>query len=72
MADNFQITVIATGFENIKAEKEEAETKIEETPVKPAYREENQNVTKIGTIIDEFGEDDTYDVPTFVRKQKAM
>jgi len=72
MADNFQITVIATGFENIKAEKEEPEKKIEETPARPAYREENQNVTKLGTIIGEFGEDDTYDTPTFVRKQQAI
>jgi len=40
--------------------------------LKTVPNEKNQNATKIGTIISEFAEDDVYDTPTFVRKQKAM
>ncbi len=72
MAENFQITVIATAFEDIKAEKEVPVKTPETANAKTVPNEKNQNATKIGTIISEFAEDDVYDTPTFVRKQKAM
>jgi len=73
MGENFQITVIATGFENAAPEQAAAEAQTDTAVSRPpVQKDENQNVTKIGTIISEFAEDDVYDTPTFVRKQQAM
>lgn len=73
MGENFQITVIATGFENVRAEQAVPAAKAQApAPQRHVRREETPNVTKIGTIISEFAEDDVYDTPTFVRKQQAV
>jgi len=33
---------------------------------------QDARVVKLGTIIDDFGGDDQFDVPTFVRRQQVM
>jgi cell division protein FtsZ len=83
LGENIQITVIATGFENPKADKNDyiREVKsdiiykeIEEEDGKPLQNDSvtAENVIKIGTIISEFTDDGEYDIPTFVRNQSSI
>ncbi len=83
LGENLQITVIATGFENSKKERNDyiREVKndiisqdVEEKEVQTLQveREAPANVIKIGTIISEFTDDGEYDIPTFVRNQRSI
>jgi len=84
MAEKFQITVIATGFNNEKIEQEalpehRLEAVEQEQPLvqnfselQPEKTRQNAKVVKIGTIISEFSDDGEYDIPTFVREQQSL
>jgi hypothetical protein len=84
MAEKFQITVIATGFNNGKAEKDDvtetlASSLQENRPavadlpeIQPEKHKQDARVVKVGTIISEFADDGEYDIPTFVRQQKSI
>jgi cell division protein FtsZ len=83
LGENIQITVIATGFENTKADKNDyirevksdiIDQNTEEEDEKPLqnYPVTAENVIKIGTIISEFTDDGEYDIPTFVRNQNSI
>jgi cell division protein FtsZ len=84
MAEKFQITVIATGFNNGKAEKDDvtetlASSLQENRPavadlpeIQPEKHKQDAKVVKVGTIISEFADDGEYDSPTFVRQQKSI
>ncbi len=85
MAEKFQITVIATGF-NQKEETKPVEETVSErlgeislveketeyAEPKPEQRKDRLKVVKMGTIISDFSGDGEYDIPTFVRKQQSM
>jgi len=83
MGENIQITVIATGFENTKADKNDYIREVKSDIIDHATAEEDEkplqnypvtaeNVIKIGTIISEFTDDGEYDIPTFVRNQSSI
>ncbi len=83
MGENIQITVIATGFENSKADKNDYIREVKSDIIDHATAEEDEkplqnypvtagNVIKIGTIISEFTDDGEYDIPTFVRNQNSI
>jgi len=83
LGENFQVTVIATGFDSNAARKNDyirevkndiivEETKVPEEIPKMAETGEPSNVIKIGTIISEFTDDGEYDIPTFVRNQRSI
>lgn len=86
MAEKFQMTVIATGF-NQKAETDDLQDPVQErlgeislveketnedVEPMPEPRKGNLKVVKMGTIISDFSGDGEYDIPTFVRKQQSM
>jgi len=83
LGENIQITVIATGFDSARAEKNdyirEVENDIIENEMNKEFETSPQrdpvtaeNVIKIGTIISEFTDDGEYDIPTFVRNQRSI
>ena len=83
LGENIQITVIATGFENTKADKNDYIREIKSDIIDQNTEEEDdkllqnypvtaENVIKIGTIISEFTDDGEYDIPTFVRNQSSI
>ena len=82
MAENFQITVIATGFSKERQQPQEVvqEKDMEDLILQEAALEtvsgqpekEKAKVVNIGTIISDFAGDDGFDIPTFVRKQKGI
>ena len=84
MKEKFQITVIATGFNNEKPMLQEvtmdkntsdimaADDSMDLDIVQPEPETQKANVVKIGTIISEFTDDGEYDIPTFVRLQKSV
>ena len=77
--DRFQITVIATGFAAMQQQKEQVREAMKAAPVVTQLEDvrlekmrQDARVVKLGTIIDDFGGDDQFDVPTFVRRQQVM
>ena len=83
--EKFQITVIATGFDNERAEYgQELQSKSLTAPITQfesllpdsvilTERERQKaKVVKIGTIISEFTDDGEYDIPTFVRREQSF
>jgi len=82
LGENLQITVIATGFENGKNERNDYIREVKNAIISHDIEEEEQNlqderstpanVIKIGTIISEFTDDGEYDIPTFVRNQRSI
>ena len=83
LGENIQITVIATGFENSRAEKNNYIREVKNDIIEQQTEEEDEiylqndpvtagNVIKIGTIISEFTDDGEYDIPTFVRNQRSI
>jgi cell division protein FtsZ len=83
LGENIQITVIATGFDNSKADKNDYIREVKSDIIDHATVKEDEkllqndpvtaeNVIKIGTIISEFTDDGEYDIPTFVRNQSSI
>lgn len=84
LAEKFQITVIATGFNHEQTEKisvteaqssrlQDNTTLISDLPSVPLEKtRQDSKVVKLGTIISEFAGDGEYDIPTFVRKQQSL
>ena len=83
MAEKFQITVIATGFSNDKAQRNEAPAEVSRGREKVSMAEElseiklekfrhDAKVVKLGTIVSEFADDGSYDMPTFLRKEQSL
>ena len=83
LGENIQVTVIATGFDNSKADKNDYIREVKSDIIDLATVEEDEkllqndpvtaeNVIKIGTIISEFTDDGEYDIPTFVRNQSSI
>jgi cell division protein FtsZ len=80
--EKFQITVIATGFDNERAEKntvmqvetaciQENNPEVSSVTMFKTERK-NSNVVKLGTIISEYVENGDYEIPTFIRKQQIL
>ena len=83
LGENIQITVIATGFNNSRTDKNDYIREVKSDIIDHATVEEDEkpiqnypvtaeNVIKIGTIISEFTDDGEYDIPTFVRNQNSI
>jgi len=83
LGENLQITVIATGFENNKKERNDYIREVKNDIISHDIEDEEEqslqnepaapaNVIKIGTIISEFTDDGEYDIPTFVRNQRSI
>ena len=83
LGENLQITVIATGFENNKKERNDYIREVKNDIMSQDLEDEEEqslqnerptpaNVIKIGTIISEFTDDGEYDIPTFVRNQRSI
>ena len=83
LGENLQITVIATGFENNKKERNDYIREVKNDIMSQNLENEEEqslqnerpipaNVIKIGTIISEFTDDGEYDIPTFVRNQRSI
>ncbi len=83
LGENLQITVIATGFENNKKERNDYIREVKNDIMTQKLEDEEEqslqnerptpaNVIKIGTIISEFTDDGEYDIPTFVRNQRSI
>ena len=84
MAEKFQITVIATGFNGEKAERDgitealadslqEGKPSVSDAPkIQLEKLRQGAKVIKVGTIISEFADDGEYDTPTFLRHQKSL
>jgi len=80
-AEKFQITIIATGFSSRQHEKVPAghetdskKVRLEDdlADIKLEKFRQDAKVVKLGTIISEFTDDNSYDIPTFLRKEQSM
>ncbi|MCX8042830.1 MAG: cell division protein FtsZ, partial [Desulfobacterota bacterium] len=75
LGDRFQITVIATGFSGVKEQvrevpkQERVVTQLEDVRLEKMRQEAR---VKIGTIISEFSDDGSYDIPTFLRNEQQL
>ena len=86
MAEKFQITVIATGFAKQQAQQVGEERAVQakavnapdplpEAPIIRSWKNEDRSdsrVVKLGTIISDFDDDESYDIPTFVRRKSVL
>ena len=77
--DRFQITVIATGFAAMQQQKEQVREAMKAAPVVTQLEDvrlekmrQDARVVKLGTIISEFTDDGSYDVPTFLRNEQHL
>jgi len=78
LGEEFQITVIATGFSNAQLSKKDfvptvvEQTRQESQQTRAPETGSSAKVVKIGTIISEFTDDGEYDIPTFLRRQESI
>ncbi len=77
LGDRFQVTVIATGFSPAREQAqgagkaaERVVTQLEDVRLEKMRQE--ARVVKLGTIISEFADDGSYDIPTFLRNEQQV